>query len=671
MNNIIKRVWNQNRMVNIEALSGMAFQAEDGGHTFEISGINDANEAVSLSGTVAGVFMRPDGTDVALTGTASDGVVSVTLSDACYAVAGRFGLYIFVTSDSKKTCVYACIGSVTQTSYGTVAGDTPQNVVDLINAINAAVATIPADYTDLMAAVAPTYSNSALYAKGAYAWYNGVLYKAVVDITTAESFTAAHWAAADLGDDVADLMSAVDDIYNNLIRFNVISPYLYKKDTYINASLVETTLSGYDTFKIPCKEGEFVYFVWSDSVAPWNGITSSVIVAWENESGTLARGLDGLHLFINTTVKEAIFIAPANCAYVYFTFKRTQVSDVTLKKNYPYNDFNDEDYKRNFVVPINGMSAIKAKAYLRLTGTIYVFNNDSYAVWWIPVKNGDTIKFKSTTITGLTMVAAFKSSNNTVTNIYTAEYTFNDDGIVSVFDLADNIGNATLYPKTQLQVDAKNVVGTESNFGGLNGVAFGTSLTYRAISSYGYLTRLAGLSGITFDNQGVGSSTILGDGGDLDMLAKIKAYTGYSGKRVAVLEGFVNDWYTQKTLGTWKDTGETTVCGCVRSALNYMLSQNANLTVFLILDHYGRINNSVDCSSTATRNGYTQYEYYEEIAKVAKSLGVPVIKEYEVSQISENTPQYLADNIHLNALGAEQSAYAIWSQMKAYYPNRT
>ena len=134
MNNIIKRVWNQNRMVNIEDLRGMAFQAEDGGHTFEISGINDANEAVSLSGTVAGVFMRPDGTDVALTGTASDGVVSVILSDACYAVAGRFWLTIFVTADSKKTCVYACIGTVAQTSYGAVAGDTPQDVVDLINA---------------------------------------------------------------------------------------------------------------------------------------------------------------------------------------------------------------------------------------------------------------------------------------------------------------------------------------------------------------------------------------------------------------------------------------------------------------------------------------------------------------------------------------------------------
>ena len=214
MNNIIKRVWNQNRMVNIEDLRGMAFQAEDGGHTFEISGINDANEAVSLSGTVAGVFMRPDGTDVALTGTASDGVVSVTLDDACYAVAGRFLLTIFVTADSKTTCVYACVGTVAQTSYGTVAGDTPQDVVDLVNdindaitALNDAIGEIPADYSALMASIAPTYSSTALYTKGSYAWYDGVLYRAIADISTAESFTAAHWGTVSLADDVASLNS--------------------------------------------------------------------------------------------------------------------------------------------------------------------------------------------------------------------------------------------------------------------------------------------------------------------------------------------------------------------------------------------------------------------------------------------------------------------------------
>lgn len=206
MSNIIKRVWNQNRMVTIEDLRGMAFQAEDGGHTFEISGINDANETVDLSGTVAGVFMRPDGTDVALTGTASDGVVSVTLDDDCYAVAGRFGLTIFVTADSKTTCVYACVGTVAQTSYGTVAGDTPQNVVTLVNQINAAINSIPADLTNLMGAIAPTFSNTTAYTAGLYAWYNGVLYRFTAD-KSAGSWDSTKVVAVAIASDLASITS--------------------------------------------------------------------------------------------------------------------------------------------------------------------------------------------------------------------------------------------------------------------------------------------------------------------------------------------------------------------------------------------------------------------------------------------------------------------------------
>lgn len=209
-NNIIKRIWNQNRMVNIEDLCGMAFQAEAGGHTFQISGVDDTGAVVPLSGTVTGVFRRPDNADIALTGAASGGVASVTLTDDCYAVPGRFGLTVFVTSGGQKTAVYAAVGTVAATNGGAVAGDTPQDVVDLINAIAAAVATIPADYTDLMGDIANTYSNTALYPVGSYAWYNGALKRCTVAITAGETYTAAHWEDAVLGNDVTMLHNALD-----------------------------------------------------------------------------------------------------------------------------------------------------------------------------------------------------------------------------------------------------------------------------------------------------------------------------------------------------------------------------------------------------------------------------------------------------------------------------
>ena len=232
-NNVIKRIWNQNKMVNIEALDGMAFQAEDGGHTFEISGVDGQGNPVALSGTVAGVFRRPDNADIALVGTASDGKVSVTLTDACYAVTGKFGLTIFVTADSKKTAVYAAIGTVAGTTGGAVAGDTPQDVVDLVNAINAAVATIPASYANLMASIAPTYSNSALYAVGSYVWYDGNLYRCITSITTAESWTAAHWTQVTLGGETSFLYESLRSSLNPVNLFNKSNTFEYNNNTAV------------------------------------------------------------------------------------------------------------------------------------------------------------------------------------------------------------------------------------------------------------------------------------------------------------------------------------------------------------------------------------------------------------------------------------------------------
>ena len=291
MNNIIKRVWNQNRMVNIEDLSGAAFQAEDGGHTFQISGIDDTGAAVALTGTVAGVFRRPDNADIALTGVASGGVASVTLTDDCYSVPGRFGLTIFVTAGGQKTAVYAAIGTVSSTSGGAVAGETPQDVVDLINAIEAAVATIPASYTDLMAAIAPTYSSSALYPVGSYAWYNGTLYRCTTAITTAETWTAAHWTQAAIVDDVSDLKSALTNL-DAFCRKEVIT-------TFSNNKTVPTTGMSYGNFIINCNVPQ--------------GATYSIII--NDSNNALGEGGFTLYADYSDSTHESLGTKQKNAEY--------------------------------------------------------------------------------------------------------------------------------------------------------------------------------------------------------------------------------------------------------------------------------------------------------------------------------------------------------------------
>ena len=218
MQTTIKRTYNVNRLVQIEALTGMVFQAESGGHLFQISGIDNAGEAVALAGTVSGVFLRPDNTDVALSGSVSGGVVSVPLKAECYAVPGRFGLTLYISAGGNKTAIYAAMGTVSRTSSGQVAPTVTADVVDLVNRIAAAVATIPASYTDLMGSIASDYSDSSTYPKvGTFVWYSGTLYRSKVPITTAESWTPAHWVNAILGDnlndDIASLKSTISRFY--------------------------------------------------------------------------------------------------------------------------------------------------------------------------------------------------------------------------------------------------------------------------------------------------------------------------------------------------------------------------------------------------------------------------------------------------------------------------
>ena len=256
-NNIIRRTWKQGGLVNIEDLRGSAFQAESGGHTFQISGVDIDGNPLALSGTPAGVLLRADGQDVTLTCSVSDGVVSATLPANAYVVPGRIGITIFLTNGWQKVAIYAAVGSVATTSSGTVAPPAGSDVVDLVNAISTAVATIPASYTDLMAAVAPTYSTSALYAVGSYAWYDGKLYRCTTAITSGETWTSGHWTLANLGSDVYDLKSAlntVEGIINSTIDGKNANYSVKWFQGYFNASgtkLSNTSYISTEMFSVP------------------------------------------------------------------------------------------------------------------------------------------------------------------------------------------------------------------------------------------------------------------------------------------------------------------------------------------------------------------------------------------------------------------------------------
>lgn len=221
MNNLIKRVWTRKELVFVEDLRGMAFTNEDGAHTFSIAGKDENGTDLALSGTVAGSLIRPDGTTTAMTGTIADGCANLTLSPECYGVSGRASLTIFLTSGGQKTAIYHAVMSIGKSSTSQVSPGVAADVVDLVNRIDTATASIPATYTALLGSIASDYSSSKTYKAGNYVWYGGYLYKANQDIDTAESWTSGHWTKAVLADDfrseITDLKSAISDSQGNII----------------------------------------------------------------------------------------------------------------------------------------------------------------------------------------------------------------------------------------------------------------------------------------------------------------------------------------------------------------------------------------------------------------------------------------------------------------------
>ena len=246
-------------------------------------------------------------------------------------------------------------------------------------------------------------------------------------------------------------------------------------------------------------------------------------------------------------------------------------------------------------------------------------------------------------------------------------YEANDDTITAIGIEVSSSGGQSDFTVTVAQNPlggdlAFNLFQSYSQYKYKNAVAFGTSLTARTVSYMAYLPKL---SGMTIVNHGVSNGQIMDDGEHPSIMDEITSYTGYADKDVILIEGFTNDWGRNMPLGTFKDSTNTSVCGCLRAAIQHILTQISSALVVLVLDYTGRDYGGVNTGSLALNGaGLTQQEYYDEIARVAYNLGIPVIKLYQNSSISEFTTQYLIDNIHPSELGAKQTANAIWQELK-------
>ena len=167
-----------------------------------------------------GTFSIESGTTAKIRGTKRDGLgysanatinisagtVTVAGDKQITAVAGDNLFELVLLKGTKELSTANIIFSVEPAAMdaGTLVSDSQvQEILDM----SADVIAASANVSTLRGNFAPAYSSSSTYSVGDYAMYNNQLYRCTTAISTAEAWTAGHWTAVALGDDVSDLKS--------------------------------------------------------------------------------------------------------------------------------------------------------------------------------------------------------------------------------------------------------------------------------------------------------------------------------------------------------------------------------------------------------------------------------------------------------------------------------
>lgn len=235
--------------VKVRYLDGNVFSMDNNGNLIGIE-VLENGEPFGLSGSVSASVIRADGATVAVYGTLSGNKCSVILPQACYAIPGVISIVIKLTSGSDITTVGAIVGNVYQSRTDAVVdpGEIIPDIAALISAIEAAVASIPADYSSLWTSLAPAFDTSSTYKVGQYVTYNGGIYE-FVNPHPAGSWNPSHVATMPVGNGLFAMQNIFEnDIdgsiseYNNLVLYGLTLGKTLSSGTYADAASAVTTM---------------------------------------------------------------------------------------------------------------------------------------------------------------------------------------------------------------------------------------------------------------------------------------------------------------------------------------------------------------------------------------------------------------------------------------------
>ncbi|MGN1003092.1 MAG: hypothetical protein ACI4PC_10025 [Oscillospiraceae bacterium] len=129
---------NLDRGIDRTAIRPALLTGDKQAHTFRIAVSRSGAEAALSGAGVSGYFIRADGVTVPITGSASGSIASVTLTDGCYNVPGRFQLVVKLSLSGETSTVFFGDGAVASSRTDAVLDD--EDVIPSLDELLAQIA---------------------------------------------------------------------------------------------------------------------------------------------------------------------------------------------------------------------------------------------------------------------------------------------------------------------------------------------------------------------------------------------------------------------------------------------------------------------------------------------------------------------------------------------------
>ena len=220
---------------------------------------------------------------------------------------------------------------------------------------------IPKGYSGDATNLAADYSSNKIYAVGEYCIYNGSLYRCITPITTAETWTAAHWETVALADDVSEIKIAFAEFESQVSDSGLITiPRTNKNGYYIDSTgAVVSSSSNYQTTDpIDISAYNILYITGRANY-------THLIYAFYDANNVFISGYASAGGESQTLIEDLLVIVPSNAKYI----RISNLYNLTPYPNAKYIKYT-----------ITGLNEVEAKADSAVAGLSEITGEDSHQI---------------------------------------------------------------------------------------------------------------------------------------------------------------------------------------------------------------------------------------------------------------------------------------------------